>query len=285
VVKTALDSADVVFVQRGLYPMGPAIVARSLERFGGRVVFDLDDAVFRMKPALESRGTFAQWLYGPQQAEAIIRRADAVVVSSAELADALPSYAANRIVLPTVPDPARYTVATHQDSLPVTIGWAGTVGNIRYLEPLRGVFEGLKRSGLAQLEVVSSEPWAGPGTFRRWTLEEEASVFGRFSIGVMPLPDTPYTRAKAGFKLLQYMAAGLPVVASPIGVNQELVERSGAGFVASSAAEWEEALHELAVNPDLRSTLGSKGRQFIEEYANLDNQASVLAGLLAGAEC
>jgi glycosyltransferase involved in cell wall biosynthesis len=99
----------------------------------------------------------------------------------------------------------------------------------------------------------------------------------------MPLPDTQYTQAKAGFKLLQYMAAGIPVVSSPIGINRELIERSQAGFLASSPAEWEEALRVLATDPDLRRQMGHRGRAFVDGYADLDAQALTLARLLTGA--
>jgi glycosyltransferase involved in cell wall biosynthesis len=279
-ITESLKTADAVFVQRGLYPLGPGLLARSLERFDGRVVFDLDDAVFSLKPALARRGKFARWLYGPQQAERILKRADAVVVSSVELANALPSWVTSPQVLPTVPDPARYPIVQHQESSRIVVGWAGTVGNMEYLEPLRDVFRTLRDRGQAELEIVSSEPWNGPARFHRWTLDNEASLFNRFSIGIMPLPDTDYTRAKAGFKLLQYMASGLPVVASPIGVNRELVEASGSGFLASTAAEWETALVTLCRDAQLRAEFGRNGRAFVERYVNLDAQAETLTGLL-----
>ena len=131
--------------------------------------------------------------------------------------------------------------------------------------------------------MVSSEPWNGPSSFRRWTIAEEATVFARFGIGIMPLPDTPYTRAKAGFKLLQYMAAGVPVVASPVGINRKLVDDSGSGFLAEDPTDWERAIRLLAVDPALRTELGSRGRAFVERYADLDGHADTLAGLLRGA--
>lgn len=275
---------DALLIQRGLYPMGPALVAAPLDRFPGRVVFDLDDAVFLGSPAWADRGPLARWLYGPQQALRLLRRADAVVVSTTTLAHSLPGWAHADAVLPTVPDVDAYPLARHRDRRPVTLGWAGSVGNLRYLDPLTGVLERLRADGAASLEVVSSEPWSGPGTFRPWTLEEEASLFARFDIGLMPLPDTPYTRAKAGFKLLQYMAAGVPFVAAPVGVNTMLVESSGAGMLAREPAEWEAAIRALAGNTPLRVKLGQHGRRFVREYADLEAQANTLASLLMGAE-
>jgi glycosyltransferase involved in cell wall biosynthesis len=245
-------------------------------------VFDLDDAVFRRSPSLEAKGRSARWLYGPQQALALMRRANAIVVSTPALADMLPPDLPPPTVLPTVPDPAAFGLVEHRPDQPITIGWTGTVGGLTYLDPLAPVFERLAAEQQAFLEVVSTYPWTGPARFHRWRLEDEISLFQRFAIGIMPLPDTDYTRAKAGFKLLQYMAAGIPVVASPIGVNRELVEQSGGGYLASTPDEWEECLRLLAADHELRSRLGRQGRSFVERYADLDAHAVALGQLLAG---
>jgi hypothetical protein len=281
-LSSLIGSADALFVQRGLYVIGPGVIVRGLEQFSGRLVFDLDDAVFRLSPALAEKGPLARWLYGPQQALQLMRRADEIVVSTTALAEMLPAGLPPPTILPTVPDPARYTIVAHDERLPVVVGWAGTVGGIGYLDPLEQVFRRLADEGLATLQVVCSHPWSGPSSFRRWTLGDESSIFEQFGVGIMPLPDSQYTRAKAGFKLLQYMAAGIPVVSSPIGVNRELIERSQAGFLASSPAEWEEALRALATDPELRRQMGRHGRAFVEGYADLDAQALTLARLLTG---
>lgn len=273
---------DAVLVQRGLYALGPGGIVEPLRRFPGRLVFDLDDAAFALKPSIQAMGHAGRWLYGPHQARRLLQRADAVVVSTPALADGLPPICAPVHVLPTVPDPARYRVADH-DGLAPQVVWAGTNGNLCYLDPLRPVFERLGRRGVGGLTVVCSQTWAGPARFRAWSEEDEPTLFADYAVGIMPLPDTAYTRAKAGFKLLQYMAAGLPVVASPVGVNTELVTRSGAGFLAESEAEWEEMLYRLLTDPGLRAELGQRGREFVLDYANLDDQADLLASVLRGA--
>lgn len=280
-VREMVGSYDALLVQRGLYPLGPAMVAQTLRRYDGRVVFDLDDALFVTRPAIEHKGRAARWLYGPQQQRLLLRRADAIVVSTQALAEMLPAGARAPVVLPTVPDPARYPIASHDDERPVVVGWAGTVGGLGYLDSISAVLERLRRERLIEVEVISSEPWRPWSTFRRWRLDDETSLFLDFAIGIMPLPDTPYTRAKAGFKLLQYMAAGLPVVASPVGVNRELVRDSGAGFLAEGPDEWAQALRELASSAERRARMGERGRRFVERYADLGGQATTLANLLA----
>jgi glycosyltransferase involved in cell wall biosynthesis len=108
-------------------------------------------------------------------------------------------------------------------------------------------------------------------------------MFARFAVGIMPLPDTTYTRSKAGFKLLQYMAAGVPVVASPVGVNVELIERSGAGLLADTPSAWKAALERLLDDVELRQQMAARGRAFLRDFIDLDAQADTLATLIAGA--
>lgn len=275
-----LRSYDALFVQRGVYPMGPGTVARLLERFDGRLVYDIDDAVFLTSPSLAAKARTTRWLYGSGQAQRLLRRADAVVVSTPELAASLPAGVCAAAVLPTVPDVDTYPQARHEPRAPVRIGWVGTSGNLLYLDPFAGVFARLAEEGIAELEVVCSEPWQGPASFRPWTLAEERDVFARYDIGIMPLTDSPFTRAKAGFKLLQSLAAGVPVVASPVGTNRRLLADSHGGLVASTPVEWEQALRTLAADVALRAELGARGRDFVRGYAQLDVQAATLAALL-----
>jgi glycosyltransferase involved in cell wall biosynthesis len=281
-LKRVLPGYDAAFVQRAAYPLGPSLVVRPIYNFSGRVILDLDDDVFSPHPALAEKGPVARWLYGPQQSLALVHRADSIVVSTEQLAAALPATKGAATILPTVPDPSDYAIAQHGPDNAI-IGWVGTNGGLGYLDPLADVFRRMATEGLARLEVVSSVPWPlDPTSFRKWSLEGEDEVFARFAVGIMPLPDSPFTRAKAGFKLLQYMAAGVPVVASPVGVNRELIERSGAGYLADAPAEWETALRKLVADPVLRQRLGENGRRFVEVYANLESQAAVLAGAIRG---
>jgi glycosyltransferase involved in cell wall biosynthesis len=102
----------------------------------------------------------------------------------------------------------------------------------------------------------------------------------RFDIGLMPLPDNPYTRAKSGYKILQYWAAGLPVVASPVGFNRNLIAADGDGLFAESIEEWVSALTRLAEDPDLRGRLGAAGREKAVKEYSLASCAPKLARLL-----
>ena len=276
-----LDAYDAVLVQRGAYPMGPSWNVKALDRFDGRVVLDLDDNLFATSPRLATKGRAARWLYGPHQTRYLLERADAIIVSTDELARVLPVRTAD-LVLPTVPDVDGYPTVTHRADLPIRVGWTGNAGNLMYLDVLRDVFERLSREGLVTFEVMCSEPWDGPATFRRWSRNGEVDALSRYDVGIMPLPDTAYTRAKAGFKMLMYMGVGSAVLTSPVGINSDLINRSGAGVLCPSPAEWEAALRRLASDRVTRERMGTAGRRFVRSYSDLETQADRLLAALSG---
>jgi glycosyltransferase involved in cell wall biosynthesis len=160
--------------------------------------------------------------------------------------------------------------------------WTGSFGNTRYLDPLRDVFDRLMRERVAELTVVCSDPWEGPARFVRWTRYGETEALSHADVGIMPLSDGPYTRGKAGFKLLMYMGVGAAVVASPVGVNSYLVEESGAGLLATSPGDWEGALRHLAAQHDERRAMGAAGRSFVLSYADIERHAAVALKAIEG---
>jgi glycosyltransferase involved in cell wall biosynthesis len=280
-LRRLLDSSDAVLVQRGAYPIGPPALLAALRAYRGRVVYDLDDATFLPTPTLAHRSRAARWMYEDRQARFMLDRADAVVVSTEELAAALPGRRAE-VVMATIPDVWSYPEANHEERPPLRLGWIGSEGNVRYLEPLRDLFSRLARERVAELTLVGSSPWSGAAHFVPWSRGGEAAAVAAFEVGLMPLPDAPYTRAKAGFKLLQYMAAGCAVIASPVGINERLVRDASAGLLAGDEQEWESAIRELAADATRRRALGDDGRSFVREVADRERHADVLAALLRG---
>lgn len=280
-LRRLLAGSDAVMIQRGAYPVGPASVLNCLRGFKGRVVYDLDDAVFLPSPTLAHKGRLVRWAYKDRQSLALLERADVVIASTSELDASLPGRRAD-VILPTIPDVWAYPSAVQEERGPLRLGWIGSEGNVRYLDPLRDVLSRLADEGVAALEVVTSIAWDGPSTFRRWERSSEVKAVAGFEVGLMPVPDTPYTQAKAGFKLLQYMAAGCAVIASPVGINRRLVEESGAGLLATEPSEWEAAIRELAADAPRRAQLGEQGQRFVRRFADRDRHADVLAALLRG---
>jgi glycosyltransferase involved in cell wall biosynthesis len=138
------------------------------------------------------------------------------------------------------------------------------------------------RASIACVAIGAREDQVADGPFlaKPWSEADEVRSLKGLDIGIMPLPDEPWTRGKCGYKLIQYMASGLPVVASPVGVNGDIVRHGENGFLASTEREWNEALSRLIADPDLRRRMGALGRRRVEREFSLKVQAPRLERLV-----
>ncbi|MFH1567346.1 MAG: glycosyltransferase family 4 protein [Gemmatimonadota bacterium] len=273
--------ADVLFVQKVIFPAP----VRWLLRWQGRpLLYDFDDAIF----TTEVRQ--AHWLAAWKERRnarglpAMLRLAAAAVVEN----DYTGRFAARycRVCTITGPiDTAPFDAAPVRAPGPeVVLGWIGSGTTVAYLDLVRGPLERLaaRHSGV-RLRIVGAQWAAPPGLAvecKAWQLEEEAADLGGFDIGLMPIADDPWTRGKGGYKLLQYMAAGLPVVASPVGINQQIVTDGVTGFWARDDGEWEARLGQLIADPDLRRAMGRRGREAAQRTYSLEAQQGRLLDLL-----
>jgi glycosyltransferase involved in cell wall biosynthesis len=156
---------------------------------------------------------------------------------------------------------------------PYVIGWTGTAGNLKYLEGIEEpIGEFLRHHRDWQLWVVADEPPsfrkipANRFRFIRWSPDTEALVVQRMQIGLMPLQDNEWTRGKCSFKMLQYMASGVPCIVSPVGMNADILKLGRVGLSARNEDEWYEALLTLSGDSELAHTMGSAGRTIAEQY-------------------
>lgn len=273
---------SVVVIEYELLPWCPAVLERWLARRGCRIVVDYDDALFHQYDAHPNR--VVRCLLGRKIAT-VMRLVHTVVAGNAYLSDYARRAGAARIeVVPTVIDLGRYQVIGAACARRVfTIGWIGSPTTARYLRDIAPALAKLCQDGRARVRLVGSGPVDLPGVpleVVAWREETEVDEICRFDVGIMPLPDEPWARGKCGFKLVQYMACGLPVVASPVGVNSELVDSGLNGFVATTVSDWVTALNMLAADPALRDRMGMAGRARVESKYCLQVTAPRLAKLL-----
>lgn len=242
-----LGDSDVIFLHRVPLSAAERTAVRAL---GPPVVFDLDDAIWY---AVDPVGGEAVAGALADDLEATLRICSLVRAGNEELRAKARETCGHVSLAPTcvdVPD------ASDEPPGPVTVGWIGHSGNFRYFDVCAGALRDVR------LRVVADKPPPLPAEFKPWRLEDETADVRSFHIGIMPLADTPWARAKCGYKLLLYMAHGRPVVASPVGVNAEIVAPDR-GFLASTEAEWREALARL-MDGELRRRMGAAGRSFVE---------------------
>jgi glycosyltransferase involved in cell wall biosynthesis len=245
--------------------------------------YDLDDALSVGSPADGNRSF--QWL--KREAQRAVRsmcRARLVIAGNAFLAARARELNTNVEVIPSCVDPSEQPLREHGDKEVVTIGWIGSHTTVAYLAPVLPVIARLNARGpRARLVVIGGdtgmrEPWI---EHRPWTLDRQGAELASFDLGIMPLPDTDWTRGKSGYKLLQYFAAGVPAVASPVGVNSELVS-ADRGLLATSSQEWEDALTTMIGDTEGRRASGAAARQFVEREYSYQRWAPELAKLLRG---
>ena len=270
---------DLVIIYCELLPYFPAVLERYLEARKIPYIVDLDDAIFHSYD--QSEVPFVRWLLGGK-IKKVIQGASCVFAGSRYLADYSRQQNSNVVILPTVIDLNRYErIKKVEQGLrkPFTIGWIGSPSTSLYLESIGHVLRKFCEQHDARVVLVGSgniQLPEVPVEFREWAEATEISDLLEFDVGIMPLSDSPWSRGKCGFKLIQYMACGLPVIASPVGVNVDIVDHGQNGFLAGTEQQWLEALNTLWKDPELRGSMGAAGRQRIEAKYSVQVTAPIV---------
>lgn len=259
---------QVWWIEKELWPYVPALAERGLLR-RAPYVLDLDDAIFHNYDL--HRLPVVRRLYG-RKIDRLMAGAALVTAGNDYLAQRARNAGARWVeVLPTVVDLDRYpAVAAVASEDVLRIGWIGSPATVAYLQQIAEPLRVLSRKHRVRLTVVGGGPIDLPGVeveIRPWSEASEAAEIRRFDIGVMPLTDSPWEQGKCGYKLIQYMACGVPVVASAVGANQRIVTDDVNGFLAADDVGWFRALDRLAIDPALRARLGAAGRaRVVSDY-------------------
>jgi glycosyltransferase involved in cell wall biosynthesis len=278
---------DLLWIEKEALPWLPAWAEIALFKMAGtKTVVDYDDAVFHRYDQYRNR--MVRGLLG-SKIDRIMSAADLVTVGNAYLG-LRAKLAGARVVadIPTIVDlkryPERQSAPAHgQDRF--AIGWIGSSLTSSYLEMLRPVLTEVARRLPLKIILVGAAETALAGLPVEcvpWSLETEASELARFDVGLMPLPDRSWERGKCGYKLIQYMASALPVVASPVGANREIVVPGETGFFAETDADWLTSLSRLYYDPKLRERMGAAGRQRVEANYSLAVTAPRIIDLFQG---
>jgi len=279
-LRAALD-ADVVILQRKLLPLWQL---HRLRRFSRVLLYDFDDAQFCRDSY--SRKSSASWTR-LANFWATIYAADGVVAGNGFLKEQAASYVGAEKVhlIPTCVDAESYPTAHHQRRVSgvrlVWIGQHSTLPGLYVADPL--LEAATARTPGLELRVICNQFPRLHGIQvvpRQWSQAGEANELAEADIGISFLPDDEWSRGKCGLKVLQYMAAGLPVVANPVGMNREMVRHGVTGFLARTPEEWADAIETLSRNPELRSKMGAAGRQAVESRFGVARWAPRFADLI-----
>jgi glycosyltransferase involved in cell wall biosynthesis len=273
-----LPHYDVVFLQRKRFTQ-PRLAL--LRRRAKQIVYDFDDAVmYRNSKAKDPvsqtrRNRFIQ----------MVKASDYIIAGNEFLREEVAPFNSRVEVIPTPIDQDRYALKDYAiQKKEVTIGWIGDHGSIHYLEKMKPLFEKIgRRYPQVQLKIVCDAFFDCENLNvikKLWKSEEEVEDLQGFDIGVMPLVEDPWSWGKCGLKIVQYQGVGVPVVCTPVGINQDLVKDGFNGFWAMTPEEWEEKLALLIEDASLREQMGREGRKKVLEGFTVQSCAPRLLSIL-----
>lgn len=276
---------DLIWLHCELFPYLPSLAERLVTLPGKPIVFDFDDAIFHnydLNPRRQVR------IFLGRKLHTTIVAAELAFCGNEYLADYARSLCSRTEIVPTVVDAKIFCPAASErpKDCSLRIGWIGSPST--WNEYLLGMLPMLKQmaaSGSGQIAVMGAAKNAEADPLLDlvgWSEAGEVPFLQTLDIGIMPLSDTPWARGKCGYKLIQYMACGLPVVASPVGVNADIVEHGVNGFLADSDDEWCTAIETLLNDADLRLRMGAAGRKKVEEEYSLQVWGPRVAQMLRG---
>lgn len=270
---------DLVHIEKELFPWLPGWFESALAAMKVKYCLDYDDAIFHKYDMHKSRAV--RRLLG-DKIDRIVRNAILVTVGNEYLAQHMINAGARKVVIvPSVVDTDRYTVAAGAENDPLVIGWIGTPYTAVYLDLLKPVLKELASEKCRLLLVGAGKvDFEGvPVEVREWSEENEVSDIQCMDVGIMPLRNTLWEEGKCGYKLIQYMACGLPVIASPTSANRNIIDDGVNGFLASTAEDWLRAFYILK-DGETRKKMGSSGRKKVEERYSIKVTSPALLDLL-----
>jgi glycosyltransferase involved in cell wall biosynthesis len=261
---------DAVLVQRKFLDPSDAAVLR---RHARRIFYDIDDALMHHNRAV---GIISRWRTR-RNFRATAAVVDHVVAGNEHLANIFRGFGREVSVIPTMVDGSRYLVKNHGETPTPRLVWIGSRSTIQYVQQFLPALEraareapGLKLLTIANATVTGE---ALSVEHEEWSEQTEATALCRGDIGIAPTPMNDWTMGKCGFKILQYMAAGLPVIASPVGANAELVQEGITGYLPKTPEDWPATIAALAKDAALRAHLGAAGRELAVTRYTLERAA------------
>ncbi len=272
---------DAILIQKALFSFP---IPRLLRRYRHKIFFDFDDAIFTLETPNAGWINRLRTRRRAMGVPAMLQTAHCAIVENAYTAEFATQYCPRVSQITGPIDTARYVPAKKPAGEKIVLGWIGSQWTTRYLDLIRDALVALsRRYPNLELRLIGAGDFDVPGLqIARidWTLETEVGYLQTFDIGLMPLPDDPFTRGKGGYKLLQYMACGLPVVTSPVEINREIVTHGKTGFWAETDSEWIEFLSTLIENKTLRNRMGAAGRARVVAHYALEKSSEQLLALL-----
>lgn len=259
---------DLVFIEKEIFPYLPAFFENILIKINKNYIIDYDDAIY-LNYDYSSSKIIKYFL--KNKLLTLIQNATLITVGNNYLFEYFYQHNKNIHILYSVVDDSLYKPEYTSSNRNIVIGWIGSPSTYKYLKSIENLLIDLTSKFPIKVVIIGANDKDNEiFEYKKWSLINEIADINEFDIGIMPLFDNDWEKGKCGFKLLQYMACGKPVIASPIGINVDIVT-SDVGFLANNIYEWEIAFIRLIKDIDLRLKLGFNARKRIEEYFSFSN--------------
>jgi glycosyltransferase involved in cell wall biosynthesis len=278
---------DAVFLHREAALIGPAILERLLGARRAPLIYDFDDPLWL--PYRSPSNPLFGALKCRRKTAGICRLAASVVVGNRLLAGYAARFSKNVRIVPSTVDLEQYpNLERPVPNRVVTLGWTGSHSTLPFFEQVIGILRTLaSRRRFRVVVIADTDTYRAPGlaevVSRKWKAESEAADLRDIDIGLAPFPDSGWTPWRCHGKVLQYMAAGIPTVASNIGIVPDYIEDGVTGYLADSPAQWVDRLEQLIDNPVLRHDLGVEARKRVQRSFSAEVWAPRIGEILRAA--
>jgi Glycosyltransferase len=273
-----LRGYDYIFIHREASPIGPPVFEWYISRVRKKkIIFDYDDAIW----ISDSKSSFIRWVKASWKVGYIIKWSYKIAAGNEYLANYARQFNSTVVVLPTCVDTdAVHNHVKDQHNNPVVVGWTGSHSTLQYLNQISDVLEKIANEGNQILIICNKPPALNFQNlyFLPWKEETEIVDLLKINIGIMPLENDRWSEGKCGFKLIQYLSLGIPAVASPVGVNKNIITPDN-GFLCTTKSEWDIAIRKLINDEALREKMGSNGRKKIIDFYSVRANAGIFLGL------
>jgi glycosyltransferase involved in cell wall biosynthesis len=273
---------DLVWIEKEALPWMPAALERII--LGNRpIIIDFDDAWYLRYS--QHRNPIVRYFLG-DKFDRLLSDAAMITTGSANLTKWAEAFATEHVVqIPSTVDTDKYSIRPLPEQ-PFTIGWIGTPSNVRYLKMISEALRHIQQVHGARVRLIGAADPKLPGVevqFIPWREDVEAEELANCHVGVAPLADGPWEQGKCGYKVIQYMAAGRPVVASPVGENKCIIVPGKTGFFANGTEEWISGLTRLAVDRERNQRMGFAARERAEQMYSLRDHSKTIAQIMTSA--
>jgi glycosyltransferase involved in cell wall biosynthesis len=281
-----LRDYDAIYIFLYVTPFGPPVFEWLYSKFQPRFIYDIDDLVFLK--AKSKANPIATWIKGRKKMAFLMKRARHVITCTPFLDQYARQFTQHTTDISSTINTDTYLPDnTYQNGKTLTIGWSGSHSTSQYLHLLTEVLKKVQSEFDIKILVIGDPDFKLPGVDVKaipWRRETEVEDLQQIDIGLYPLPDEQWVHGKSGLKALQYMALGIPTVASAIGANYRVMEHRVSGFLVKTHEEWYTAIVQLIQDPALRSDIGRNARNRVEQYysirANRDVYLSILKNVM-----